>query len=236
LEDVRPVRTTHSRAWSRPSISLRLVVFSEKCRKSPGDAAFAISHLPVEVRRKAIPAICDRLDQARCFDTMPLVHTLLSAAFDERKEPLAELTTLQCEVLSRMVNTEELWSVGNLYWTFQRYGLPQKRDQCASLIGVKVANDPALTELRSALSFADIGFLEKARAGILKAMEIDLTVFERTPAPDECWLLCAKAFAETDPDRAIAAFRRACSINSATPYRVNPGWQLADLLKANGLG
>jgi hypothetical protein len=204
--------------------------------KSTGDAAFAISNLPVEVRRKAIPAICDRLDQARCFDTMPLVHTLLSAAFDERKEPLTELTDLQRQVLSRMVNTEELWSIGNLYWTFQRYGLPQYRDRCAGLIGVKVANDPALTELRSALAFADIGFLEKARAGILKALEIDIAVFERTPAPDECWLLCAKAFAETDPDRAIAAFRRARSINPAAAYRVNPTWHLADLLKENGPG
>lgn len=38
--------------------------------KSTGDAAFSISHLPAEVQRKAVPAICDRLDQARSFDTM----------------------------------------------------------------------------------------------------------------------------------------------------------------------
>jgi hypothetical protein len=49
--------------------------------KSTGDAAFSISQLPAEVQRRAIPAICDQLDQARSFDTMPLVETLLSAAF-----------------------------------------------------------------------------------------------------------------------------------------------------------
>ncbi len=35
--------------------------------KSTGDAAFSISHLPPDIRRRAVPAICDRLDQARCF-------------------------------------------------------------------------------------------------------------------------------------------------------------------------
>ena len=32
-------------------------------------------------------------------------------------------------------------------------------------------------------------FLEKARAGIDQALAIDSTVFERTPAPVEAWLL-----------------------------------------------
>ena len=58
--------------------------------KSTGDAAFSISGLPTEVQRKAIPAICDRLDRARSFDTMPMVHTLFSAAFSQRQEPLTE--------------------------------------------------------------------------------------------------------------------------------------------------
>ena len=87
--------------------------------KSTGDAAYAISHLPVEVQRMAIPAICDRLAQARSFDTMPLASTLLSAAFSLRDEPLRELTDLQMHVLTFMVATEELWSIGNLTWTFK---------------------------------------------------------------------------------------------------------------------
>jgi hypothetical protein len=204
--------------------------------KSTGDAAFSISHLPPEVQRQAIPAICDRLDQARCFDTMPLVGALLSAAFPRRDEALTELTDLQRQVLVRMVNNEELWSIGNLMWTFQACGLPHDREKCASLIGVKVAKDDALAELRSALTFADIGFLEKAREGILKALEADPAVFERAPAPDECWLLCAKAFAESDPERAVAAYRCAIAINPGVAHRVNPTWRLADLLKENGLG
>ena len=60
--------------------------------------------------------------------------------------------------------------------------------------------------------------------------------FERAPAPDECWLLCAKAFAESDPKRAIDAFRHAFSINPGVASRVKPTWRLADLLNENGLG
>jgi tetratricopeptide (TPR) repeat protein len=203
--------------------------------KSTGDAAFSISHLPPSIPRKAIPAICDRLDQARSFDTMPLVRALLSAAFQRRDEALTELTDLQRQVLVRMVNTEELWSIGNLWGTFKAYGLPHDREKCAQLAGVKVADDEALKALRSGLAFADIGFLDKGREGILQALEIDPAVFERAPAPDECWLLCAKAFAESDPERSIAAFRRATMINPRIAHRVDPAWRLADLIKENGL-
>jgi tetratricopeptide (TPR) repeat protein len=203
--------------------------------KSTGDAAFSISHLPPEAQRKAIPAICDRLDQARSFHTMPLVSALLSAAFTRQDEPLTELTDLQRQVLARMVNTEELWSIGNLLWTFKAYGLPHDRGKCAQLAGVKVTDDEALKSLRSGLAFAEIGFLDKGREGILKALELDPAVFERAPAPEECWLLCAKAFAESDPERAIAAYRRATSINPGVAHRVNPTWRLADLLKEHGV-
>jgi hypothetical protein len=71
--------------------------------KSTGDAAFSISHLPPEVQRQAIPAICDRLDQTRSFETMPLVSALLSAAFSRRDKMLTQLTALQRQVLARMV-------------------------------------------------------------------------------------------------------------------------------------
>jgi len=204
--------------------------------KSTGDAAFSISHLPPEVQRKAIPAICDRLDQVRSFDTMPLASSLLAAAFPRQNEAVTELNALQRQVLARMVNTEELWSIGNLMWTFQVYGLPWDREKCAKLVGVKVADEEALKSLRSGLAFADIGFLDKGREGILKALELDPAVFERAPGPEECWLLCAKAFAESDSERALAAFRRATSINPGMAHRVNPTWRLAVLLKEHGLG
>jgi tetratricopeptide (TPR) repeat protein len=84
--------------------------------------------------------------------------------------------------------------------------------------------------------FAEMNFLEKAREHILQALELDPIVLERAPAPDERWLFCAKAFAETDPERAIAAFRRAAALNPAAAYRVDPAWRLADLLKERGLG
>ena len=89
--------------------------------------------------------------------------------------------------------------------------------------------------LHSGLALADIGFLEMGREGILKALELDPAVFERAPRADECWLLCAKAFAESDPERAVAAFQRATSINPRMALRVNPAWRLADLLKEQGV-
>lgn len=204
--------------------------------KSTGDAAYSIARLPVAVQRTAIPAICDRLDRARAFDTMPLVWALLSAAFQRRDKPLTKLTALQRRVLSRMVNTEELWSIGNLHSSFEAYGLSLDRKSCARLVGVKIKNDRALAALRSALSYADIGFLDEARKDFLKALRLDPAVFKRAPAPDESWLLYAKAFADSDPKRAIAAFRRATSINPAMAQRVNPTWRLAGLLQERGLG
>jgi hypothetical protein len=204
--------------------------------KSTGDAAFAISRLPAEAQRTAIPALCDRLDRARSFDTMPLVGSLLSAAFRRRTRPLTKPTALQKQVMARMVKTEELWSIGNLTSTFAAYGLSRDREACARLAGVRVADDRARAALRSALSFADMGFLEEAREGILEALGLDPAVFERAPAPDECWFLCARAFAETDPERAVTAFRQATSINPGIGGRVNPTWRLAGLLRERGLG
>lgn len=204
--------------------------------KSTGDAGFSISLLPPEVRRRAIPAVCDRLDQARSFDTIPLVGMLLSAAFPRRDEPVAELTGLQRDVLARMVDTDELWSIGNLLWAFKAHGLPHDRERCAGLVGVRVADDPALKALRAGLAFADIGFLDKGREGILKALGQDAAVFARAPAPDECWLLCAKACAETDPERALAAFAHATAINPAIARKVGPTWRLADLIRDHHLG
>jgi HEAT repeat protein len=203
--------------------------------KSTGDAAFSITKLPAEIQLKAVPAICDRLEKARSFDTIPLVHALLSAAFPVRKEPLTELTDFQKSVLSRMVNTEELWSISNLSRDFRSRGLSQDRSKCAQLAGVHVEKDEALAALRSGLIFAQMGFLEKGRDGILRAIALDPAVLDRSPAPDEAWLLTAKAFAEPDPQRAIEAFRHACSINPAMAGRVNPTWRLAELIKNTGL-
>jgi hypothetical protein len=60
-------------------------------------------------------------------------------------------------------------------------------------------------------------------------------VFERATAPDECWLLCAKAFAETDPERALAAYKHAISFNPASAAKVQVTWELADLLVERGV-
>jgi hypothetical protein len=198
--------------------------------KSSGDAAHSISKLPSNLQRRAVPAICDRLDQARSFDTIPLVCTLLSAAFKKQTEPLVSLTSLQRRILTRLVKNHEVWSIGNLMGTPERYGLPYDREKCARLLGIDFADDEALKVLRSGLAFANIDFLDKAHDLILKALELDPDVLERVPEPDQCLLLCAKAFAAPDPEAAIEAFRAAQIVNPGVAARVDPTWRLADLL------
>jgi hypothetical protein len=203
--------------------------------KSAGDAAFSITKLPLETQRRALPTICDCLDHARSIDTLPLVYAIISAAFPQREAPLTDLDSLQTSVLRRMVNTTELWHISNLRRTFRAAGLPTDRKGCAELAGAEFVEDEAMDTLHSGLTSATIGHLEKARLRILKAMELDSAVLERALSPDECWLLCAKAFAETDPERAITAYQRAISINSGISRKVESTWRLADLLKKKGL-
>ncbi|WP_425395318.1 HEAT repeat domain-containing protein [Aeoliella sp.] len=200
--------------------------------KSTGDAAFSISRLPPEVQHKAIPTICDRLGHARSFDTMPLVHALLVAAFPQQRDKLTKLDTLQTQVVTRLVNCEELWSIGNVKRNLEMHGLPRDRRECAELVDMEITEDRALETLRRALTYAHLGgvFLAKARKGILEAIELDATAIDRAPGPDECWLLCAKAFAETDSERALDSYQRAVAINPMLAQRVDPTWHLADLL------
>ncbi len=199
--------------------------------KSPGDAAFSIAQLPVEVQRTAIPAICDRLERARQFDTMPLVIPLLSAAFQQRDDPLTELNDLQRHVLSRMVNTTEMWSIGDVHRWLKAYGLPRDRKACAQLVGVTVMPDEAMDSLHSGLSLADINHLAKSRERILKALELDPTVFERAVCRMSAGCFAPKLSPKPIQRRAIIAYRRATSINPAVANRITPTWRLADLLK-----
>lgn len=204
--------------------------------KSTNDAAFAIAYLPRHIQQQAIPAICQRLKQARSFETVPLVKTLLSAVFEKRNEPLTELTDLQNLVLSQMLMTDELWSIGNLINVFSYYGLPDglpadKKEKCAQLVGIELTPDNALTELRSGLSFAEMNFLPQARESIFKALTMDSNVFDRVVTPALAWLLYAKAFAPSDSKRALAGYRRAYLINPAIGDRVESSWHLANLLK-----
>lgn len=199
--------------------------------KSTDDAAFSISYLPVHLQQKAIPGICDRLEQAGSFDTVPLVYTLLTASFSASDKEVTELTDLQRYVLGRMVQTAELWCIADLRWTFKSFGLPPDRKKCAQMVGIDVIEDEALKLLRSGLMLAKINFLEKGRAGILEALTHDSNVFERIPDKDESWLLYAKAFAESDPDRALNAYQHALTINPSIARKVDPTWHLADLLQ-----
>ena len=198
--------------------------------KSTGDAADAISRLPADVRWQAMPVICERLKQTRSFDTMPLVRTLLSTAFEPRKERLTEVSDVQRRVLICLIDCQELWSIGNLSSAFESRGLPRDRQKCAELAGVKFLHDKALAALSTGVLYSEMGFHDKARENIEEALRHDPLIFERAPSPDECWLYCAKAYAETDAERALEAFHRAIAINPATGRRVGPTWRLFRLL------
>jgi hypothetical protein len=202
---------------------------------SSGDAAYSVAFLSSEVRLQAIPEVAERLRKVRSFATMPLVDSLLESAFDPRQELVTELTPLQRWVVLQFLEHEDVWVVANLSSVFQAFGLKWDRKHCANLAGVKVAKDEAISELSSAVMFAQIGFDEKAREGIDKALKLDPAVFARVPAPDEYWLYTAKAFAESDPERALQAYVNARSTNSHIGRRVALSWVLAELLKKRGI-
>ncbi|MEZ6041851.1 MAG: HEAT repeat domain-containing protein [Planctomycetaceae bacterium] len=107
---------------------------------STGDAAFSLSCIPVALRRSSIPAMCEKLENASRFALLPLTNALLSAAFEPQFEPQTTLDEAQKRVLSSMVNTDDLWGIGNLYFTLDQYGLPHDRYSCAALLGMKLAN------------------------------------------------------------------------------------------------
>ena len=178
--------------------------------KSTDDAAFAIA----------------------CF-----VETLLSTAFEKRERSLTKLTDIQKLVLSRILTIDELWSMENLKEIFFTYGLfdvlsnRKRQEFCAELAGIELTADNALRELRHGLALAEMNFLPQARESILKAFEMDSRVFERVPTPEEAWLLYAKAFAASDSQRSLAAYRNAYLIDWAIANQIDSSWYLANLLE-----
>ncbi|MEM8720845.1 MAG: hypothetical protein AAGE84_16375 [Cyanobacteria bacterium P01_G01_bin.39] len=166
-----------------------------------------------------------------------LIKTLLSEVFEEREQPLTKLTNSQKLVLSHLLVIGEIWSMPNLLKIFSTYGLLDgcsnlnKKVLCAKLVGIELTPDDALKEVRRGMGLAKMNFLPHARESLLKAIEMDATVFERVPTPEEGWLLYAKAFAECNPQQAVTAFRRAYLINPAIERQVAPNWCLANLLQ-----
>lgn len=199
--------------------------------KSTGDAADAISRLPSDVKWQAVPILCERLMQTRSFDTMPLVRALLSTAFEPSDVPVTKVNESQRRILVCLVNCQEAWSIANLNSAFRSRGLPGDRRKCAEIAGVKVIEDKALAALSTGTHFSKIGFHQKAREHIEEALKHDPMIFERTPSPEECWLFCAKAYAETNVQRAIEAYGRSIALNPAMADHVDPTWKLFQLLK-----
>ena len=206
---------------------------------SAGDAGTALSRLPLELRAEAVPPLIRRLRETQGFALMPVAASLLSAAF-ERSETLPDpLSPAQREVLTELVANPEVWSLGNLSSTFAAYGLPSKaftaREETAALLGVRVADDRPLLDLASACHFAEMGFAKEARERIEAAVAADPAVFARAADPAACHLAAARAYAETDPDRAAAAFEAAAEIDPRAADRVRVREPLWGLLEERGL-
>ena len=147
------------------------------------------------------------------FRSEPLVRTLISSAFEPRDSPLAVLTEEQRQILIGLVDCQEIWSIGGLFGLLRSYGLPPDRNTCAQFAGVKFVHDKAHEALSTGVAYSKMGFHGKAREFIERALQQDPFVFECAPAPEECWLYRAKAYAETDAKHALQAFARALAIN-----------------------
>ncbi len=102
------------------------------------------------------------------------------------------------------------------------------------MVGLQVVDDEALSELNTGMNWAEYDVLWRARERIDAALALDPDVFARAPCPDEYWLYCAKAFAETDAARALEAFGTAVAINPGVIRRVDSAWHLAKLLNGSG--
>lgn len=202
--------------------------------KSMDDAAHALLYLPLTSLQEAIPALCERLTQARSFDVVPVVEALLVAVFEKQREKRNVLNEKQKQVLRYLVLTPEVWPIGDVQWLLEAHGLPRQREACAALAETTVPDDEAHVTLSRALAFAQMGFFEQARAGIDEALAIDPDVLDAHSTPEDGWFLCAQVFAYTDPERARHAFTKATALSPSIAEKLHPASTLAGVLEAKG--
>ena len=107
------------------------------------DAAAALSHLPIEQVRAAVPALLQALGHARSFGVVPLAQTLLGGCFERTSAPPDDLDEMQRAVLGGLVAHQELWSIINLQASFDAHGIPFDRQGVADLVGLPAETDPA---------------------------------------------------------------------------------------------
>lgn len=103
------------------------------------DIAATMDRLTPAQIRPALPRMYDALRQARSFDTVSIVRAILHGTFpaptgERHRVTSADLDEEQRRALRIMVETDDLWSVGNLYSTFQAYGLPWDRARVRGLV------------------------------------------------------------------------------------------------------
>jgi len=133
-------------------------------RDLAGDIGYVLRTLPPTLGRRALPALCAALGRAEDFGTAGLVEAMLAFAFgeptagsedsmeDSEEEDDDEgggtidpntLTEDQRRVLTVMAETHELWTIGNLFFVLRSYGVPTRREELATLLGIPLVRDEA---------------------------------------------------------------------------------------------
>lgn len=103
------------------------------------DIAATMDRLTPERIRPALPRLYEALSQAKMFDTISIVRAIFHGTFPAptgergRVEP-GDLDADQRRALQVMVDTDDVWSVGNLHATFHAYGLPWDRAKLRAIL------------------------------------------------------------------------------------------------------
>jgi hypothetical protein len=103
------------------------------------DIAASMDRMDPEHIRPALPRLYDALGEARLFDTIAIVRAILHGTFpsptgERRRVETSDLGEEQRRALRAMVETDDLWTVGNLASTFHAYGLPWDRAKVRALL------------------------------------------------------------------------------------------------------
>jgi hypothetical protein len=103
------------------------------------DIAATMDRLTPERIRPALPRLYAALGDAKMFDTISIVRAIFHGTFpkptgERRRVESRDLDAEQRRALQVMVDTDDLWSVGNLYATFTAYGLPWDRAKVRAIV------------------------------------------------------------------------------------------------------
>ncbi len=158
-----------------------------------GDLSAALADVPPELAEPALSLMMRALAEARGFGTLPIVRAILRAAFPEPADdqpPLSPdtVTPGQREVLTAMVRTQDMWSIGNVTALLSQHGLPCDRKQAAELAGAHFTHDDSRDQVSNACLLAQMGFAADALERFDAARAARPDALDAAPEPDRAWM------------------------------------------------